>query len=174
MLCFCGLTSGGWGYLRGLCKLPGGRDWRWVEPGLALVCRAAVSNFNPLVCWWAGLRSLSVSFLTCGDSCWVSAGSRLGLMAKASRRAHACRCFLGQLLSVLLPPCWATANPHLCRGPSMLAGRSGSASCGVTAPFPPGPDAPRILCVPSRGGASVSPGRLEICSQILQVRFPGD
>ena len=35
--CFCCLPSGGCGYLRGLCKLPEGRDWWWVELGVVLV-----------------------------------------------------------------------------------------------------------------------------------------
>ena len=38
--CFCCLPSRGWGYLRGLCMLPDGRDWWWVELGVALVGRA--------------------------------------------------------------------------------------------------------------------------------------
>ena len=74
--------------------------------------------------------------------------------------------------------CYLCAEPlptHTSAGdPLMLAGRSGSASCGVTAPFPRALMHPGFCVCPPGGGASVSPGPLEICSQILQVRFPGD
>ena len=36
-----------WMRLRGLCKLPDGRDWQWKKPGLALVGRALLSK--PLI-----------------------------------------------------------------------------------------------------------------------------
>ena len=33
-----------WRWLRGLCKLPDGRDWQWEKLGLALVGRALLSK----------------------------------------------------------------------------------------------------------------------------------
>ena len=37
-----------WMRLRGLCKLLDGRDWE--KLGLALVARALLSSFNPIIC----------------------------------------------------------------------------------------------------------------------------
>ena len=101
-----------------------------------------------------GGSALPVSFLTWDDSCLVSTGSRVGLMAKTSRRAHAYRCFLGQLLLALLSLWWATANPHLCSGPSNASRQVWFSLLWGHSSFLPGPDVPRIWCVPSRSGAS--------------------
>ena len=85
-----------------------------------------------------GGSALPVSFLTWGDSCLVSMGSRVRLMAKTSRRAHAYRYFLGQLLSVLLSLWWTTANPHLCRGPSNASRQVWFSLLWGHCSFPPG------------------------------------
>ena len=82
-----------------------------------------------------GLSSLSVGCLAWGDWELEATGSLVGLMAD-SGRAHAKEYFPELLLPVSLSPWWATATPRLCRRPSKPAGRSGSVSYGVTAPFP--------------------------------------
>ena len=133
--CFCCLPSGGWGYLRGLRKLPDGRDWWWVELGVSLVSRAQW-NFNPLVCWWVGLRCLPVGCLAWGDPALEATGSLVGLMAD-SGRAHAKKYFPEFLLPVCPCPCGEPhPTPAYAGHPPTLAGRSGSVSCEVIAPFP--------------------------------------
>ena len=86
--CFCCLPSDGWGYLRGLCKLPHGRDWWQVELGVALVARAQ-SYFNPLVCWSVGQSSLPLGCLAWGDQHWslpVLLGGANGGLWQGSRQ----------------------------------------------------------------------------------------
>ena len=46
--------------------------------------------------------------------------------------------------------------------PLILAGRSGSVSYGVIAPFPLGPGAYKNLLLPSKSGVSVSPSLMEV------------
>ena len=47
--------------IRGLWKLPDGRDWLWGKLGLVLMSRAILSkSFNSIFCWWVGLCSLLV------------------------------------------------------------------------------------------------------------------
>ena len=38
-----------WMRIRGLCKLPGGRDWLWGKLGLALVARLLLSRLEPIL-----------------------------------------------------------------------------------------------------------------------------
>ena len=81
----------------------------------------------------------------------------------ASKRAHISWYFLELLLPVPLSLRWTTATPHLCRRPSNTIGRLGSVSCGVThSSFPLRPAVPKILCVPSKSGVSVSPSSMEV------------
>ena len=133
--CFCYLPSGGWGYLRGLCKLPDGRDWWWVELTVALVGRAQ-QNFNPLVCWWVGLGSLPVGCLAWGDPAleptWLFGGANCGLWEGSCQggtsQNFCCQCPCPQ--SEPQPP------PSSAGDPPTLVGRFGSVSYGVTAPSP--------------------------------------
>ena len=53
-------------------------------------------------------------------------------------------------------------TPTSAGDPPTLAGRSRSASYGVTAPSPLGPDAHTTLCVPSKSGVSVSPSPVKV------------
>ena len=132
--CFCCLPSGGWGYLRVLYKLPDGRDWWWVELGVALVGRAQY-NFNLLVCWWVGLSSLPVGCLAWGNPTLDPAGYLVGLMVdsggltpKSTSQNFCCQCPC---------PCSEPQPPPTSAGdPPILAVRSGSVSYGVTAPSP--------------------------------------
>ena len=74
-----------------------------------------------------------------------------------SKRAHAKGHLPGLLLPVSQPPqqATATATPGLHGRASTLAGRSGSASSGVTAPLPWGLVGSRLCC--ARTGFCVSP-----------------
>ena len=57
-------------------------------------------------------------------------------MVTSFKRAYASiLCLPGLLYSVPLTPQQATVNPHLHRDSWTLTGKSGSVSCGVTAPF---------------------------------------
>ena len=55
----------------------------------------------------------------------------------------------------------AQPPPASAGDPPTLAGKSGSASYGVTAPSP-GPDGHTILCVPSKSGVPVSPRPVKV------------
>ena len=67
-----------------MCKLSDGKDWWWVELGVALVGRAQL-NFNPLVCCWVGLSSLPVGCLALGDPALEPTGSLVWLMVDSGR-----------------------------------------------------------------------------------------
>ena len=114
--CFCCLPSGGWGYLRGLCKLPDGRDWWWVE--LVLLWWAELSK--TLICLsadgWGWVPSLLVVWPE-ATQLWRLPSSLVGLMAD-SWRTHTKEYFPELLLPVSLSQQWITAIPCLCRRPS--------------------------------------------------------
>ena len=59
----------------------------------------------------------------------------------------------------VMRPCYPTPPPG---DPLILAGRSGSVSYGVIAPFPLGPGAYKNLLLPSKSGVSVSPSLMEV------------
>ena len=94
-----------------------------------------------------------------------------------SGMAHAKEYFPELLLPVSLSPQWATAVPHLCRDPPVLAGSSGSVSYGVTAPFP-WVLMHTLLCVcPPRVESLFPPVLLKSCNQIplaFKVWFSGN
>ena len=112
------LTSGRWGYLRGLGKLPVVRTWWCVQLSLALQGRAVLSR--TLSICLVGLCSLPVSFLIWGNPSLESAGYMVELMV-ISRVAHAKGYFLRLLWPVPLSLRWATADPCLCRRPSNIS-----------------------------------------------------
>ena len=85
--CDCGFHSGGCGVVilaasvcplvRGLCKLPDGRDWQWIELGFVLVGRAMLSK--TLICLSAdSVAILHSCCLTRGYPALESAGSVIG------------------------------------------------------------------------------------------------
>ena len=81
------------------------------------------AEFPP--CWLFGLRQPALE----------PTGSLVGLTVE-SGRAHTKEYFPELLLPESLCPWWATAAPASSGDPPTLAGRSGSVSCGVTAPSP--------------------------------------
>ena len=82
-----------------------------------------------------GLFYLPVGWLAWKDSALGSTGSMVGLLA-TSKRTYNKRHLPGLLLPVPLSLQLATAYPHSRGDHPTLAGKSGSVSCGVTAPFP--------------------------------------
>ena len=74
--CFCCLPSGGWSYLRGLRKLPDGRDWWWVELSKTLIRLSADV--------WGWIPSLLVVWPAATQH-WSLRGSLVGLMADSGR-----------------------------------------------------------------------------------------
>ena len=112
------------------------------------------AGFPP--CWFFGLRWPNTG---------AYLGSLVGLMAD-SGRAHAKEYFPELLLPVSLSSRWATATPPASAGdPPTLAGRSGSASYGVTAPSPGSRCTNYFVCA-LKIGVSVSPDLLKSCNQI--------
>ena len=111
--------------LRGLCKLPNGRDWRWEKRGLALVDRALLSK---------AVIQLSDDRCGCIPSPVVVC-PMVGLMANSKRVYYA----KGDLSRLLLPvprPCGKPLLTHISSGNDpTVAGSFGSVSCGVTAPL---------------------------------------
>ena len=116
--------------LRGLYKLPDGRDWWWEKLGLALVGRAMLTK---IVIKLSAGEWGCVSWLAWGNPTLRSTRSTVELMVNSKRaytNGHLPRLLLP--LSLSLP--WATAKPCLHRRPSNI-NRSGSVSCGVIVPF---------------------------------------
>ena len=81
-----------------------------------------------------GLCSLPATFLAWGNRVLESTGSMVGMVT--SKRTYANTCLPELQLLVPLSPWQVTADPCLHRRPSNTQGRSGSVSCGITAPFP--------------------------------------
>ena len=156
--------------IKGLWKLPDGRDWLWEKLGLALVGKAILS------------KSLS-SFLLMGRAVlppcsWAYGQTTVGLMVTSSKRTHTSMPRLPGLQSVSLTLC----RPLLIHAPAgdscALTGKSVLISCGVTAPFSWVLVHTRFVCAPLHPPArvSVSPVLWELCNQIppaFKVRFPG-
>ena len=100
----------------------------------------------------------------------------VGLMS-TSKRTYAKGLLPVLLLSVPLFLQQATSDPHLHHRPSKLAGRSGSVSCGATAPLPWVLVYTRFCLYPPRVESLFSPDLWKSCNQIplaFKVRFPGD
>ena len=132
IFCDCGfILSALWRIrLRGLCKFPDGRDWLWGNLGLVLMW------------WWGGgamLRKSLIQFLVDG---WGYVASLLfGLRPNYSRgngrNGNLLQKDLCQHCCIQCP--WPHGSPlstHASTGDSWtLTSKSGSVSCGVTAPF---------------------------------------
>ena len=116
--------------LRGLYKLPDGRDWWWEKLGLALVGRAMLTKI--LIKISAGEWGC-VSWLVWGNPTLRSTRSTVELMVD-SKRAYTNEHLPRLLLPLSLSLLWATAKPCLRRRPSNF-NRSGSVSCGVIVTF---------------------------------------
>ena len=117
--------------LRGLCKLPDGRDWWWKHLGLALVGSALLSKalIQLSADGWGWVLDRCLAW---GDP---ALGSMVvGLMA-TSKRVYTKGDLPRQLLPVPPSLWWAPADHASTRDPPTLAGSFGSVSCGVTAPF---------------------------------------
>ena len=149
--CFCSIPLGGWGHLRGLCRLPGGRDWYLTTGGWSCVlslwwaglCVGSMfvkqlftqEDFKQPIWWWVRLCSRPVFCLAWGipalepTGCWVGLG--LGEEMVASRRAHVTEYSPELLPPVSLSPQWATAATHLQGDTPILAGKSGPVSYEV-------------------------------------------
>ena len=142
--CFCCLPSGGWGYLKGLCKFPDGRDWWWAELSKTLIRLSADG--------WGWVPSLLVVWPEATQH-W----SLLGLFVGANGRLWEGSC-QGVLLrtyaaSVLVPVVSHSHPPPL---QETLQSPLGSLL------LPLGPDAHTTLCVPSKSGVFVSPSPVEV------------
>ena len=83
-----------------------------------------------------------------------------------SGRAHAKEDFPELLLPVSLSSQWATATPASAGNPPTLAGRSGSVSCGVTAP-PPGSRCTHYFVCALQEWSLFPPVLSKSCNQIL-------
>ena len=94
-----------------------------------------------------------------------------------SGRAHAKEYFPELLLPVSLSLQWATATPASAGDPPTLAGRSGSVSCGVTAPSPWVLMCTLVCVCPPRVCSLFPPVPSKSCNQILlalKVWFSGN
>ena len=154
--------------LRGLYKLPVGRDWQWEKLGLALVGKASFSKalIQLSADGWGCTPSLVVVWpeVTKPWGLW----SLVGLMAM-SKREHAKTDLPGLLLPVPHP--WGEA---LLIRPT-LAGSFGSVSCEVSALFLWVLVHTRFCLCPPRLESLFSPVLWKSCNQIpvaFKVRFP--
>ena len=79
-----------------------------------------------------------------------------------SKRTSANNTHLPELLLPVPHPCIRPLLIHTsARDPQTLIGRSGLVFCGGHCSLPLGPDMHKILCVPSKSGASVTPSPVE-------------
>ena len=170
-----------WMRIRGLCKLPSGRDWLWGKLGLALVGRAMLSKF--LVQFSADGGSCActppptpspVRCLAWDSSVLESIGSMIGLMATSFKSTYANMLHLPRLLLLVLLIQWKLLSIHSsARDSQTLIGKTGTLFCGVTVPFPWVLVLTNVCLCPPK---SVSPVVWKFCYQILltlKVRFPG-
>ena len=109
-----------------LMKLPDGRDWLRGKLGLVLFGGGhALWTFNPILCWSAGLCSLPIIYLS--PNCGGGNEDNDNLPQKV-----ACmQCYTQCPWPCSRPP----PTPASARDSWTLLGKSGSVSCGVTAPF---------------------------------------
>ena len=85
-----------------MCKFPDGRDWWWVELGVALVSELSKTLIHLSADGWGWVPSLLVVWPEATQH-WSLPGSLVWLMAE-SRRAHAKEYFPELLLPVSLSP----------------------------------------------------------------------
>ena len=114
------LSAPWWLRIRGLCKVPDGRDWLWERLGLALVGRVMLgkSSIQCSADGWGCAHSLWFDLRQPGPGvCSLygrATGSVVGLRVTFSKRIYASRLRLpGLLLPVPVTPWQATANPCL-------------------------------------------------------------
>ena len=177
MFFFLLLSALWWIRLWGLCKLSNGTDWQLEKLGLALVGRALFSKtLIKLSADGWGLSSLPVSCLAWGSPVLESTGSMVRLMV-TSKRAYT----KGHLPGLLLPVPPSQGEPLVVhasdRDPPTLAGRFGSVSCGVTAPFSWVLVHARFCLWLPRAQSLFLPVLWKSCSQIplaFKVRFHDD
>ena len=130
-----------WMRIRGMCNLPDGKDWLWGQLGLALMGRAVLSK--TLIQMSADGWDCALSLLVV----WPETRSPgVNKFQEGSCHSAAPRTALSVHLSL-----WeATADPQLCRRPSVthrqvwLSLLWGHCSC------PLGPGVHKILFVPSK------------------------
>ena len=114
-----------WRRIRGLWKLPDGRDWLRGKVVLVLIGRAMLSKSNPIFYWWVELCSFPVIYL--GPNYGEGNEDNGDLVQKVPCRHCDTQC---------PQPCSRPALTHVSSGDSWtLPGKSGSVSCGVAAPF---------------------------------------
>ena len=115
-----------WIRIKGLWKLPDARDWLWGKLDLVLMSGAMLSK---------SLIRLSIDGWGCVPS--LLFGLRPNYCRGNNINGDLLQKDLLVLLySVPLTPQQATVDPHLCRRLlDTLTGKSGSVSCGDTAPF---------------------------------------
>ena len=142
-----------WRRLKGLCKLPDGKDWQcktWVLLWLGGPC--SVKFFSDY-CWWVGLWILPGRFLSSGDLALGSTGSIVGLTA-SSKKIYT----KGDIPRMLLP-----VPTSFCEPPLTHSSTGGSST--LTGSFDPvfyWYWCTKILFVPSKTGVSVSPNSVEV------------
>ena len=128
--------------------------------------------------WWATVHRISKSWtwlkwLSMQDPALGSTGSMAGLMVTC-KKTYAKGHLPGLLLLVQQ---WTTAGPCLHRRLSVLAGRSGSVSCGITVPFSWVLACAKFCSCPPRVESLFPPVLWKCCNQIppaFKVRFPGE
>ena len=131
-----------WTRIRGLWKLCDGRDWLWGKLGLVLMDRAMLCK---------SLMQFSVDRWTVFPPCCLTWNETMvelmKIMSTSFKRSPACT----PTLSAPDPAAghhWPMLPPET-PGHS-LTGKSGSVSCRVTGSFLLGPDAHKVLFVPSK------------------------
>ena len=122
MILVFSLSALWWRRIRGLWKHPDGRDWLRGKLGLVLMGRAMFSK---------SLIQFSVHGWSCVLSLLFTWGQTMvdvmKIMVTSFKRSHEWTATL-----TALNPAAGTTDPHLCW---RLLDKSGSVSCGVTAPF---------------------------------------
>ena len=151
--------------MRGLCRLPDGRDWLWGRLGLSLMGKARLS------------KSFSVDEWGCVPPCSLALSQTVvGEMETSFLRIYGSMlCLLGLLLSGSLTLQQATVDPHLHQRLPDTQRPFGWLSCGVTAPLSWVLVGTRFCLCPPR--VSLSPVLWKFCNRMLltlKVRFPGD
>ena len=171
-----------WMKIRGLCKLPAGRDWLWGKLGLALVGRAMLSkslvqfSVDGRSCACTAPPTPSPVLCLAGDRPVLeSIGYMIGLMATSFKSTYAKMLYLPRLLLLVLLTQWRLLSTHSStRDSQTLIGKLSALFCGVTVPFPWVLVPTNVCLCPPK---SVSPVVWKFCYQILLTlkgRFPGD
>ena len=155
--------------IRGSWKLPDVRDWLWGNLDLVLMDEAILSN-DLIQLSVYGVAGLPPCCLTWGQTYVRGHGSNGDLLQKGLYQHHCIQC-----------P-WPHVRPlltHTSAGDSWThTGKSGSVSCGITAPFSWVPGTHKALFVPSKslfsqsGGNSVIKSHWPPKSNSLRVLSP--